>query len=112
MQKAIDVIEGNTRQIIARLHLLFSERGQQDDTEYIRTIRAVVEAAAGYADSLGESSDTTGRLGKALFAFSQQVWLERLLEKRRQEGLSADEEQAAYYSYYYQYIYENNEYPR
>ncbi len=112
MQTAIDVIEGNTRQIITRLYMLFSEQGQQDDTEYIRTIRTVVEAAAEYADDLGESADAAGRLEKELFAFSQQVWLERLLEKRRQEGLSADEDQAAYYTYYYQYIYENDQYPR
>ncbi len=112
MGTSIDVIKGTTQQIISRLYLLFTEQDQQDDTEYIRTIRTVVEAAVAYAAGLGEDAPVTRQLEKELFAFSQQIWLGHLLEKRRQEGLSDDEEQAAYYTYYYRYIYENDQYPR
>ena len=112
MHKAIDVIEANTRRIISRLYLLFSEQGPQDDTEYIRTIRTVVEAAVDHAAELQPDVAPTRQLEQALFAYSQQVWLQGLLEKRQQEGLAADDEQAAYYTYYYQYIYQNGHYPR
>ena len=112
MQTPIDAIRGTTRQIISRLYLLFSEHGQQDDTEYIRTIRAVVEAAAEYAAGPGQDRSMAAQLEKELFEFSRQVWLEHLLAKRRREGLSDDEEQAAYYAYYYRHIYENGQYPR
>jgi len=112
MQTPIDTISGTARHIISRLYLLFSEHGQQDDTEYIRTIRAVVEAAVEYATGPGQDSSVADQLENELFEFSQQVWLEYLLEKRRREGLSCDEEQAAYYAYYYRHIYENGQYPR
>jgi len=112
MGTSIDVIRGTTQQIISRLYLLFFEQEQQDDTEYIRTVRTVVEAAVEYTAGLGEDAPVTQQLEKELFTFSRQIWLEHLLEKREQEGLSHDEEQAAYYTYYYRYIYENDQYPR
>jgi len=111
----IDAVEGTVKSVLIKLHQVFAE-DRLDDTEYIRNVRAVLEAADMFLQANKEISGEPHKLNQLLYEFSKALWLEHLEKVRNKESDSRDEdtvsEDDGYYDYYYDYIYNNGVYPR
>lgn len=109
----IDAIEGTAKCILDRLQQI-SAKDRLDDTEHIRNVKAVIEAASFFLNKNQEVTDTPEVLQKVLYAYSKQLWM-RCNETDKDQDTSpneADEDDIEYNSYYYDYIYEYGCYPR
>ena len=112
--KCIDCIEGTVKFIIAGLHQL-SVEDRLDDTEYIRTIKTVIDATDRFMQDNKEISNEPQILKNVLYSFSKKLWLNQLEKNPHQERISNNKEYSdeddGYYDYYYNYIYNHGVYP-
>ncbi|MDM8552148.1 hypothetical protein QUF72_18835, partial [Desulfobacterales bacterium HSG2] len=103
------------KSVLIKLHQVFAE-DRLDDTEYIRNVKAVLEAAEMFLQANNEISSEPHKLNQSLYEFSKALWLEHLEKVRSRESDSRDEdtvsEDDGYDDYYYDYIYNNGVYPR
>ncbi len=110
---ARDIIQGLMRAVLKSLHdMRTAER--QDDTEYIRNVKAVLEATRGYARDRLADEDAPGALQSDLYQCAKRMWLDNLRQSAAEEnpadrdiGINDD----GYYDYYYDYIYNHGVYP-
>ncbi len=111
--RCIDVIEGNAKAVISKLHQI-SVRDRLDDTEYVRNVKAVIDGTDEFLNENKEIMDDSDLLKQVLYQFSKELWLFNLKKKVKNEESEknwgpADDE---YYEYFYDYIYTHNFYPR
>ena len=113
--KCIDAIEGTVKSIITKLYQEFAE-GILDDTEYIRNVKVVIEGTDEFIQVNKEIVNDPQLLKQVLYEFSKTYWLNNL-GKIRKIGLDADPndvvaDEDGYDEYYFDYIYNQNTYPR
>ena len=113
--KCLDAIEGNVKSILAGIFRIYVE-DRLDDTEYIRNVKAVIEATRNFVEKNPEITDSPRIIANVLYLFSKELWLENLKETSERELASDREdivgENSGYHEYYFDYIYDHGTYPR
>ncbi|OQX28405.1 MAG: hypothetical protein BWK80_00245 [Desulfobacteraceae bacterium IS3] len=112
---SVAAIVGVMKSVLGKLHQLCLEN-RLDDTEYIRNVKAVLEAAAAFLDGNKGISENPENLKNELYLFARNLWLNSLNnihddapESWYENSGSEDNE---YREYYYDYIYKHGVYPR
>ena len=111
--KCIDAVEGTIKCILARLSKVSFEN-RLDDSEYIITIKAVIEAAELHLKDNPEIAEDPGLLIRELYTYARNLWLKNLSPDNEQEtvNLSDSDERNEYQTYYFDYLYNRGIYPR
>ncbi len=112
--KCIDAIEGTVKKILNHMHAVSIE-DHLDDTEYVRNVRAVIEATYQFIVNNPEIVETPQLLKDVLYGYSRRLWLSGQQTSAppppaEQTGTAAEEEE--YQTYYYDYLYHRGIYPR
>ncbi len=112
--KCIDAIEGTVKTILNHMHALSIE-DHLDDTEYVRNVRAVIEATYQFIVNNPEIVEAPQLLKDVLYGYSRRLWLSGQQPPPppapvEQTGTAAEEEE--YQTYYYDYLYHRGIYPR
>lgn len=110
--KCIDAIEGTVKTILNHMHVVSLEE-HLDDTEYVRNVRAVIEATYQFIVNNPEIVETPQLLKDVLYGYSRRLWLsgqQPPLPPPEQTAKAAEEEE--YQTYYYDYLYHRGIYPR
>ena len=114
----IDAIEGTVKCILDELHKL-SVQDRLDDTEYIRSVKAVINATDLFINHNKEIFSEPSVLRKILYSYSKDLWLENLEKEIKVKTVKAPAKKKEQYfnndgypDYYYDFIYENGNYPR
>jgi hypothetical protein len=110
-----DAIEGTAKSILKRLHdQAVSDR--IDDSEYIRSVKVVIDATEHFAKGNPELYCEPGRLRQILYAYSKGLWLKDQQTKPRDGavagGPAAPDINDGYHDYYFDYLYVHGLYPR
>jgi hypothetical protein len=117
MDECIEAIEGTARSVLRSLYDVFVE-DRQDDTEYIRNVKAVMEALQRFSRENGQALSDPESSKSRLYRFSKELWLENLKRdtgdgpEAEPEPVSDDTDYEDYYDYYFDYIYNHGVYPR
>ena len=111
----IDAVEGTVKCIITKLHQMFIE-DRRDDTEYIRNVKAVMEATDFFIQNNREIVSEPQMLKQVLYVFSKELWLKNV-DKINGTDFNSDADDSGYesiryHNYYYDYIYIHGTYPR
>ena len=113
--QCIDAIEGSVKTIIRRLHQLSVEY-RQDDTEYIRNVKATIEAVGDFLQINQEIVTDPAMLEKVLTDYARSLWMAGQKKTAPDPEISAtngeDPETPDYQEYYFDYIYKHGMYPR
>ena len=104
--QSIDAIEGTVKFILENLHRQAGESGW-DDTEYIASVKTVMEAVDRFIEENQEIINEPRLLHDVLYGHAKNLWLSTLNESDPQA--QPDE---AYSEYYFDYIYQHGIYPR
>ena len=111
----IDAVEGTAKCVLVKLHRIFVEY-TLDDTEYIRNVRAVLEAADMFVQDNKEIVCDPKMLKESLYTYSKTLWSDYMKEIRSREAVSKEGEAVPeddeYDDYYYDHIYAHGVYPR
>jgi hypothetical protein len=111
----IDAIEGTVKCILKRLHALALE-DRLDDSEYIRSVKAVIDATDLFVQGNREIVNEPSMLKQVLYAYSKDLWLkdQRMEPSDRDtpDDLTVVDLNDGYFDYYYDYIYSHGLYPR
>ena len=112
----IDAIEGSVKGIILRLHKEFVE-SRQDDSEYIRNIKAVIEGTGTFVQENKEIVSSPEVLKDVLLDFAMELWIGSVRMRAQQpkgatELVAATPEDPDYDEYYFHYLYSHGIYPR
>ncbi len=110
----IDAIEGTVKSILSRICQTALDAAA-DDSEYIQTVRTILEATEQFARSNREIVPHPEILKEVLYEYSRKLWL----QQRRNSSSTNDQGKAAtgsdvcqdYQIYYYDYIFHNDQYP-
>ena len=115
----IDAIEGTVKCIINHLYELYIEE-RLDDSEYIRSVKAIIDATNEYLSNQEEIVFDSGSLKTGLYAYSKELWLKR--QNTEENGpqnaggpgghIVVIQPNDGYQDYYYDYIYCHGLYPR
>jgi hypothetical protein len=108
----IDAVEGTAKTIINGFFRICIEYNL-DDTEYIRSVKAVIDSTVVFLENNIEIADNSYTLKKILYEHSKDLWLNNLpnkfeADKTINEQLS---EHVEYNGYYFDYIYDHGTYP-
>lgn len=110
--KCIDSIEGTVKCILKKMHVMSLEN-QLDDSEYIRNVKAIIDATEQYVHNNPEVVLDSHLLKKVLYVHSRDLWLgNQSEEKQTPPAKDEDDEALEYKTYYYDYVYNHNVYPR
>ena len=111
--KCIDAIEGTVKCILKKMHADHLNNNS-DDSEYIQTVKTVIDATDQYIVNNPECVENPDLLKQVLYAYSRNLWLigEKSIDSVKPLedeaiGLENDE----YQTYYYDYIYDRGIYP-
>jgi hypothetical protein len=111
--KCIDAIEGTVKKVIDRIHRNFVE-DRQDDTEYIRNVQQVIDAAGTFVEENKEVIPEPEALRRVLYEYAKEKWMDQLHQSSASEeaqGAALSREDIEYYEYYYDHIYRYGTYP-
>ena len=112
--KNIDAIEGILKYILTGLHQSASEN-LADDTEYIRTVRTILNQTDLFLKDNQEIYNDPKILIDVLYQYSRELWINKirkvLAEEAAERGM-ADEIDYEYHEYYYDHIYHHGVYPK
>jgi hypothetical protein len=110
--KCIDSIEGTVKCILKRIHTM-SVENQLDDSEYIRNVKAIIDATEQYVHNNPEVVQDSQILKKVLYVHSRNLWLAKQSEEQEKPPAEdTNDEAIEYKTYYYDYVYNHNLYPR
>ncbi len=113
--ECIDAIEKNLKRILESLYRLFVENGT-DDSEYIQNVKAVLEGTAMFLNENRDSFKNVDALKKNLYDFAKSLWIEHIQSVLSKEDTTDKKDTAledkGYHSYYYDYIFNHDTYPR
>lgn len=111
--KCIDAIEGTVKKVIDRIHRNFVE-DRKDDTEYIRNVQQVIDAASTFVQENKEVIPEPEALRRVLYEYAKELWMDQLQQSFSSEeaqGAGFSREDVEYYEYYYDHIYRYGTYP-
>jgi hypothetical protein len=107
----IDAVEGTAKAIIGRL-LETAAEDRLDASEFIRTIKMVLEATVAFVAENPEISDKPELMRDELYNHAKTLWLAHL-EKTLDHGEEADfKPDVEYQAYCYDHVYDCGNYPR
>jgi hypothetical protein len=112
--KCIDAIEGTVKTILNHMHAI-SVEDHLDDTEYVRNVRAVIDATYQFIVNNPEIVESPQLLKDVLYGYSRRLWLSGQQPSLAHEQIKTDEagvEEEEYQTYYYDYLYHRGTYPR
>ena len=111
--KCIDAIEGTVKCILKRMHSDHLENNS-DDSEYIQSVKTVINATDLYIESNPECVENPALLKQVLYVYSRNLWLIGQDQAKREfeacDG-TIEMESEEYQTYYYDYIYDRGVYP-
>ncbi len=112
--KCVDAIEGTVKNVLKQIHQVSIE-DNLDDTEYVRTVKAVIDGTDQFLKSNPELVENPQILKNVLFDYSRSLWLagQGMTDqiKAAPDDTNKDENEE-YQTYYYDYIYHRGVYPR
>jgi len=117
MEECIEAVEGTARSVLKSLYEVFVN-DRQDDTEYIRNVKAVMDGLQRFSQENEDALSDPGPVKLKLYRFSKELWLENLKRGAGDgpdsaiEPVADDMEYEDYYDYYFDYIYNHGVYPR
>lgn len=117
MNECLEAIEGTARSVLRSFYDVFVN-DRQDDTEYIRNVKAVMDALQRYARENKDVLSDPESIRLKLYRFSKELWLDNLKRdagdspEAESERISDDTDYEDYYDYYFDYIYNHGVYPR
>jgi hypothetical protein len=111
--KCIDAIEGTVKSILTRIHAVSIE-DNLDDTEYVRNVKAIIDATDQFIRSNPELVEDPRLLSDVLYRYSRDLWLMNLQGSGHNPGRTEETppENEEYQTYYYDYLYHRGIYPR
>ncbi|MDJ0780490.1 MAG: hypothetical protein QNJ22_00890 [Desulfosarcinaceae bacterium] len=130
--KCIDAIEGTVKCILNRIHQVSLE-DRMDDSEYVRSVKAVIDATDNFVEGNQEIVPDRDLLKDVLYSYSKDLWRsaapakqpakEAALPTASTPGASSapfsgafvdetDPENDGYRDYYFDYLYRHGVYPR
>jgi len=107
----IDAVEGMAKALLGKF-LDVSMEYRTDDSEYIRNVKAVIDAVSLFVKNNPEVSDKPDLIRDVLYDYAKMRWLSRL-----EKSVDSDQEAVAmrdveYQAYCYDYLYAHGNYPR
>lgn len=112
--KCIDAIEGTAKAILKKLHQIYAEE-QLDDSEYIRNVKAVLDATDQYVVQNPEVAEGPQLLREVLYVYSRNLWLMEqhpVAAHTLSQSTVSDAETDDYQTYYYDFVFNNGNYPK
>ena len=109
----IEAAEGTAKAVLTKYFEIATEY-RMDASEYIRNVKAVIDAVTEFVKSNPEISDTPDILRDILYDFAKQNWLagvQKIVEPDQAEVQETDVD-IEYQAYCYDYIYARGNYPR
>ena len=109
------IIEQLMQSILKNLHQIHNE-GHADDSEYVRHVRAALDALDALPEEMTNFINNTSSLKNNLYDYAKALWKTCLKDRFKQDtspeaedNLSEDTE---YQDYYYDYLYKHGVYPQ
>ncbi len=112
--KCIDVIEGTVKSILTQVRAVSIE-DRLDDTEYVRMVKAIIDATDQFVGNNPELVDDPQVLKRVLYEFSRTLWLTNqpaAEEPPAEKSETTNSDGTEYQTYYYDYLYHRGLYPR
>ncbi len=111
--KCIDAIEGTVKSILQQLHTVSMEQNL-DDSEYVRNVKAIIEATDHFILNNPEVVDDPELIKQVLYLHSRNLWLMQQRDAQqadidKTDDISSDAEE--YQTYYFDYLYHRGSYP-
>ena len=112
----VDAIEGTGCAILKRLHQGYLD-GSQDDSEFVRNVKAVLEGVGAFISVQAELMIPPEVVNHALYHPPKQLWLEGVpdsapsCETTETPQPPAESEATDYRHYYFDYLYQHGTYP-
>ena len=107
----IDAIEGMAKTLLEKF-LDVSIEYRLDDSEYIRNVKAVIDAVILFVKNNPEVSEAPELIRRVLYDDAKARWLARLENVVDPEQASAGQRDIEYQAYCYDYLYTHGNYPR
>jgi hypothetical protein len=107
----IDAVEGLAKGLLAKFLDVCTEY-RLDDSEYIRNVKAVIDAVILFVKNNPEVSETPELIRDVLYEYAKARWLARLektVDPDQESGATRDLE---YQAYCYDYLFDHGNYPR
>ena len=112
--KCIDAIEGTVKSILQQIHSVSLDQNL-DDSEYVRNVKAVIDATERFIQNNPEVVDAPELIKQVLYLYSRNLWLmhqqsaEHIDAEKIDSSISDNEE---YQTYYFDFLYHRGFYPR
>jgi hypothetical protein len=107
----IEAVEGTAITVLGKLLELAAEY-RMDASEYIRNVKAVIDAIAVFVKDNPEINVTPDTLREILYDFAREQWLARYQKSVEIGEIKAEKADIEYQAYCYDYIYAHGNYPR
>jgi len=111
--KCIDAIEGIVKNVLNRIHAV-SLQDKLDDTEYVRNVKAIIDATDQFIRNNPELMDDPKLMRDELYRYSRDLWMTNAQTSTDSIGPKQDTGSDAqeYQTYYYDFLYNIGNYPR
>lgn len=106
----IDAIEGTVKCIIDKMYGMFFE-GAQDDTEYARNIKAVIDGTDAFILVNQEVVMDPELLKQYLYDYGKGLWMQYVKSIAENSADKTGIKDTGFYDYYFDYIYNHGIYP-
>lgn len=110
---SIDTVEGVVKSILSALFDLIAVN-RMDDTEYILTLKTVIQATESYLQQDSELKPHCQLVKTVFYNYSKELWLKHVLQIRKDDPELNDkstDDPDGYFEYFFDYIYEHGTYP-
>lgn len=107
----IDAVEGMAKALLKKF-LDASTEYRLDDSEYIRNVKAVIDAAALFVNNNPEVSETPELVRNVLYDFAKAQWLARAEKSFPVEQETEAQRDIEYRAFCYDYLFAHGNYPR
>ncbi|MCB2146498.1 MAG: hypothetical protein KQI81_08490 [Deltaproteobacteria bacterium] len=107
----IDAVEGMAKALLGKF-LEVSTEYRLDDSEYIRTVKAVIDTVILFVKNNPEISETPELIREVLYDYAKTQWLGRLEKTVDSDPVAGATRDLEYQAYCYDYLYAHGNYPR
>lgn len=107
----IDAVEGTAKSMLDKL-LQVADEYRLDASEYIRNVKAVIEAVVAFVTVNPEVSDNPEIIQGVLYDYAKTLWVVRLEKSVNPDPAGGAGADIDYQAYCYDYVYMHGNYPR
>lgn len=107
----IDAIEGTAKTLLLKFVDISSDY-RLDASEYVRSVKAVIDAAVHFIRNNPEVSETPELVREVLYDYAKEQWLTRLEKNVDPNQPAVGKPDIEYQAYCYDYVYVHGNYPR